>query len=309
LARVETVTVRLGFIAASTRLFQSLPLFIAQKKGMLKKEEIDLQIVPLPGVDHMISALDDGRVDISSTAVPYLIKGALRGSDAVAVVGGPANTLSTFVARPDIKSFADLKGKTVGLSLPVDVISIGARMLLAKNGLRDTDYVAKELIGTPVRAKCLESGDCAATALSQPDDILFLRKGYRALGNSYDVIPVLQFTVFAARRSWASEHKDVVVRFARAMGEAYRFMADPKNRDEIIAMGTSTTGAAPDVVSEIYDIYYKPNRGALPKQGEINVAGVTKTLELLGESRQLEGPLPATDKLIDLQFLKAAGMQ
>jgi ABC-type nitrate/sulfonate/bicarbonate transport system substrate-binding protein len=308
-ARAEPATLRLGFITASLHLFQSLPLYIAQQKGMLEREEIKLDIVALPGVDHMIAALDDGRVDVTSTAMPYLIKGVLRGSDAVAVVGGPANTISTFVARPEIKTFADLKGKTIGLSLPADVISIGARQLLAKNGLREPDYDVKELVGTPVRAKCLESGECAAVPLSQPDDILFVRKGYRALGNSYEVLPILQFTVFAARRSWANQQKDLLVRFARAMGEAYAFMAKPENRAEVMAMGATRTGAAPDVVSQIYDLYYEPYRGALPKHGEINVPGISKTIELLGGTGQLNAPLPPADKFIDLQVLQGAGMQ
>src|ERR1700740_1689706 len=97
LASTEPTRLRLGFIAASMHLFQSLPLYIAQQKGMLKQEGITLDIVPLPGVGHMINALDEGGVDVSSTAMPYLIKGVLGGSDAVAVLGGPANTVSTFV--------------------------------------------------------------------------------------------------------------------------------------------------------------------------------------------------------------------
>jgi ABC-type nitrate/sulfonate/bicarbonate transport system substrate-binding protein len=309
LASAETTALRLGFIAGSMHLFQSVPLFIAQQKGMLKREGIELEVVPLPGVDHMITELDGGRVDISSTAVPYLIKGVLNGSDAVAVVGGPANTIATLVSRPEIETFADLKGKTIGLSLPIDVISIGTRGLLAKHGLQSSDYATKDLIGTPVRAKCLESGDCAAVPLSQPDDILFARKGYHRLGNTHEVIPTLQFTVFAARRSWATQHKDELIRFARAMGEAYRFMADPANRDEVIAMGTATTGAASDVVAEMYKLYYEPYIGALPKHGEISMSGISKTIELLGGSGELKNPLPLPGKFVDLQFLEAAGMQ
>ena len=308
-AAAEPVTLRLGFIAASMHLFQSLPLYIAQQKGVLAHENIKLEIVSLPGVGHMIEALDDGRVDLTSTALPYLIKGVLAGSDAAAVVGGPANIPSTFVARPEIKTFADLRRRTIGLSLPVDILSIGARLLLAKNGLTNSDYSVKELVGTPARAKCLESAECAAVPLAQPDDIVLTRNGYRALGTSYDVIPTLQFTVFAARRSWANQHKDDLVRFARAMGEAYEFMAKAENRDEVVALATTATGAAPDVVSEIYDLYYRPYRGALPMHGEINVLGVAKTIELLGGSGALKSPLPSADQFLDLEFLQAAGMQ
>jgi ABC-type nitrate/sulfonate/bicarbonate transport system substrate-binding protein len=308
-ARADTTTLRLGFIGASLHLFQSLPFFVAQKNGLFDRQDIKLDVVLLPGVDHMITELDNGTVDISSTALPYLINGVLKGSDAVGVVGGPANMINSLVAQPEITQFADLKGKTIGLSLPVDVISIGARELLARHGVQASDFTAVSLIGTPARAKCLESGRCAAVPLSQPEDILFVRRGYHVLGDSREVIPTMQFNVFAARRSWAAQHKDEVVRFARAMGEADRYVADPAHREEVIAMGVASTGGPADVVAEIYKLYFEPNSGALPRHGEISMPGITAAIQLLGDTGQLQKPLPPAEKFVDLQYLEAAGLQ
>ena len=111
------------------------------------------------------------------------------------------------IAKPGIKSFADLKGKMFAMSLPVDTISIASRLLLAKHGLKETDYRTTELIGTQTRAKCLTGGECDAVPLGQPDDIVFAAKGYTKLGDSLEVIPVLQFNVIAARRDWAAQEQ------------------------------------------------------------------------------------------------------
>jgi ABC-type nitrate/sulfonate/bicarbonate transport system substrate-binding protein len=308
-ARPQPAQLRLGVIQASTRLFQSTPIYVAQEKGMLEREGISLDVVPLPGVEHMILELDKGSVDISSTATPYLIDLALKGSRAVAVVGGPANTIYHIVSRPEITSVEGLRGKIVGVSLPVDMISITTRKILEKHGLVEPAFTAKELIGTPLRAQCLESGECAAAPLSQPDDIIFGRKGFHLLADSHEIISDLQFTVLAARRDWAVQHKDLLVRFARAMGEAYRFTADPKNRDEIVAIATKATGTSDDIVRETYKLFYEPDIGAMPKHGEISLSGLSKVIELLGESGTLKQPLPAAGRFVDLQFLQAAGMQ
>jgi ABC-type nitrate/sulfonate/bicarbonate transport system substrate-binding protein len=308
-AGAEPVTLRLGFIKASLHLFQSAYLYVAQQKGMLDREGIKLDIVPLPGVSRMITALDDGTVDISSTAVPYLVEGALKGSDAVAVVGAPANTINSFVSRPDFTSFDQLKGKTIGLSLPVDIISIGARELLARHGLGKSDYAVRELVGTPERTNCLKTGDCAATVLTQPDDVTVAHEGFHILGNSHEVIPTLQFTVFAARRTWASQHKDAVTRFARAMGETFKFMADPANRDEVISIAAKATGASKDITTEIYKLYYEPYSGVLPKNGEISMPGMSEVIRLLADSKEISSPAPPADRFVDLQYLKSAGMQ
>jgi ABC-type nitrate/sulfonate/bicarbonate transport system substrate-binding protein len=300
---------RYGQIVGSVKSVSSLALYTAQRKGFLKRENIDLEVVRLPGVHHMIEGLDKNTVDLSHTATPYLIEGVLKGSGTVGVVGGPANTIFSVIAKPGIKSFADLKGKMLAMSLPVDTISIASRLLLAKHGLKDTDYRTTELVGTQTRAKCLTGGECDAVPLGQPDDIVFVAKGYTKLGDSLEVIPVLQFNVIAARRDWAAKNKDLVVRFARAFGDAYRFMRDPKSRDEVTAILVETTGAPPDVARAMLAFYYEPDRGVMPRQAEISLPGVAKVIELLGVTGALKAPLPAAERFVDLQYLKAAGLQ
>ncbi len=300
---------RYGQIAGSVKSVSSLALYTAQRKGFLTRANIDLEVVRLPGVHHMIEGLDKNIVDVSHTATPYLIEGVLKGSSTVGVVGGPANTIFSVIAKPGIKSFADLKGKMFAMSLPVDTISIASRLLLAKHGLKDSDYRTTELIGTQTRAKCLTAGECDAVPLGQPDDIVFAARGYTKLGDSLEVIPVLQFNVIAARRAWAAQNKDVVVRFARAFGDAYRFMRDPKNRDDVAAILTETTGAPPDIARAMLAFYYEPDRGVMPRQAEISLPGVAKVIELLGMTGALKAPLPVAERFVDLQYLKAAGLQ
>jgi ABC-type nitrate/sulfonate/bicarbonate transport system substrate-binding protein len=69
-AAADTIKLRYGVIAASARNIQSVALTIAQQKGFLAKEGVELDIVPLPGVEHMINELDKGNVDVSFTATP-----------------------------------------------------------------------------------------------------------------------------------------------------------------------------------------------------------------------------------------------
>src|SRR5437899_4529105 len=226
----DKVKLRYGQIANSARSVSSLALVTAQSKGFLAKENIELEVVGLRGVQYQIEELDKGTVDVSHTATPYLIQLVLKGSPSVAIVGGPANTIFSLIAKPEIKSYADLKGKMIGMSLPVDTISIASRLLLEKHGLKEPAFRTKELIGTPIRAKCLSDGDCDAVPLGQPDDIVFAQKGYTKLGDSLEVIPVLQFNVIAARRDWAAKNKDVVVRLVRDFGNPYQFIRDPSKR-------------------------------------------------------------------------------
>jgi ABC-type nitrate/sulfonate/bicarbonate transport system substrate-binding protein len=305
----DKIALRYGEIANSARGVSAVGIAIAQRKGFLEREGIDFKVVGLRGTSFQVEELDKGNVEVVNTAMPYLIQAVLKGSNSVGVVGGPANQVYSLIAKPEIKSFDDLRGKMVGMSLAVDTISIASRMLLEKHGLQDQAYRTKELVGTPVRADCLNKGECDAVPLGQPDDILFMQKGYNKLGDSLEAIPALQFSVIAARRDWARANPDAVMRLARAIGATYKFMRDKANREEVARLAAEATGAPIDVMRAVLAFYYEPDRGVLPKQGEIDMAGVAKVIELLGRSGELKAPLPAAERFVDLQYLKAAGLQ
>jgi ABC-type nitrate/sulfonate/bicarbonate transport system substrate-binding protein len=182
-------------------------------------------------------------------------------------------------------------------------------MLMEKHGLKEGDYRTVNLIGTGPRAECLSKGECFAAAADQPRDIQLMREGYTRLGDSHEVIPVLQFSVVAARRPWADTHKDVIVRFARAYADGYRFMRDPKNRDSVGRLMVEATDAKPDMVADILKLYYEPDRGVMPRQAEIKMDGIEKVIQLLADSGQIPKPAPPATRFVDLQYLKAAGLQ
>lgn len=50
-----------------------------------------------------------------------------------------------------------------------------------------------------------------------------------------------------------------------------------------------------------------PDRGVVPKQGEIDVKVLGEVIHVMAEVRELNFPLTPAEKLIDLQHLKTAG--
>ena len=309
-AAADTVTLRYGQIPSTVRSVSSLYLFIAQHRGFFAREEIKIDLVPIPGgTDKMVAALDQSAVDVTQTATPYLIRAALAGSDAVAIAGETANPIYSLIAKPDIRSFADLKGRVLGLSLPVDTISISMRKLLALNGLREADYSVKELVGTPVRFDCLKRGECDAVPLGQPEDFLAVGQGFRRLGLSTEAVGSFQFQVVAARRSFAQANKDAVVRFVRALGASFRFIRDGANRNDVVKAIVALTGASDEIARQTLALYLEPDRGVVPKQAEINLEGLAQVIAFMGEGGIIKAPLPAPERFVDLQYLRAAGAQ
>ena len=308
-ATPQKATLRMGVIGNSARSISQLGLYIAQRRGFLERENIALEIVPLRGVQYQIEELDKGSVDVSHTATPYLVQAVLAGSDSVAIVGGLANPVFAMLAKPGVSSLAGLKGKTIGLSLPVDTITIGSLKLLTKAGVGKGDFVTRELVGTPVRVECLVNGECDAVPVGQPDDLVLMQRGFVNLGDSLQVIPALQFNVIAARRAWAAAHADIVTRYARAFAGAYRYMNDPANRADVAALITQTTGAAPDIAAAIMKFYFEPPRGVMPVAAEISMDGMQAVVALMGEAGELKGALPDAARFVEMRYLRDAGVR
>jgi ABC-type nitrate/sulfonate/bicarbonate transport system substrate-binding protein len=309
-AAADPVVVRYGQIPSTVRSVSSLYLFIAQERGFLAREQITLDLVPIAGgTDKMVVALDRGAVDVTQTATPYLIRAALAGSDAVAIAGETANPVYSLIARPEIQSFAELKGRVIGLSLAVDTISISMRKLLALRGLGAGDYEVRELVGSPVRFDCLKRADCDAVPLGQPEDFIAIGQGYRRLGLSTDAVPTFQFQVLAVRRAWAQANQDTVVRFVRALGTAFEFIRNPANREQVVKAITAATGASEEIARATLALYLEPDKGVLPKKAEIDLKGLEQVIGFMREGGVITGPLPASERFVDLRYLRAAGMQ
>jgi ABC-type nitrate/sulfonate/bicarbonate transport system substrate-binding protein len=285
----------------------SLARFVAEKRAFFAEQNLSVQLVQIPGgTANMVKALDRGDVDLTQTATPYLIQAVLAGSDAIAVAGETANPIYSLIAKPEITTIADLKGKTVGLSLPVDTISISTRKLLALKGLSDADYRIKQLVGTPARFKCLQKGECDAVPLGQPDDLIAINQGYRRLGLSTDAVAAFQFEVVAASRSWAQAHEHTVVDFIRALAAAYRYIRNPLNHGEVVRYIVDLTGSSESVARETLKLYFEPDRSVLPKEAEISLPGLRQVIAFMLEAQVIAPPPPDPRRFVDVRYWREA---
>jgi ABC-type nitrate/sulfonate/bicarbonate transport system substrate-binding protein len=310
-ALAQTVTVRYGQAFSAARSIFSLPVAIAEREGFFAREGLSVQILqPIPGgADHQITALHNDGVDLTHVATPFLIRAALAGSDAVAIAAEFNNPIYSLVAKPEITSIAGLKGKLIGLADEYGTITLSARALMALHGLRRGEFGARVIEGTSGRWACLRRGDCDAVVLGQPHDLIAKEQGFRLLGDSTDAVPALLYTVTAVRRSWAEANREAVVRYVRALAGAFAFIRDGANRDRVARTVMQSTNASDAVALRTLALFFEPERGVLPKRGEIDMAGLERVIAMMAEAGALQRPLPSAERFIDLQYLRAAGIQ
>jgi ABC-type nitrate/sulfonate/bicarbonate transport system substrate-binding protein len=306
----QTLRLRYGQAFSAQSSIFSLPILLAERRGLFVRQGLDFHIVPVPGGGtKLIDALHQDIADVSHVATAFLIQASLKGSDAVAVVSEFNNPIYSLIAKPEIRTYADLKGKLIGVAAETGSITLSIRKLLSMHGLQRSDFRARFVDGTPARLACLTTGDCDAVPLGQPQDFVAIRRGYRLLGLSIEAVPEFVYTVTAARRSWAEKNREAVLRYVRAMAESFRFIRDPANREDVVRTIVDTTGFARANAELTLALYFEPERNVLPRQGEIDMKGMARVISFLGEGKVLKQPLPPAERFVDRQYLKAAGVE
>jgi ABC-type nitrate/sulfonate/bicarbonate transport system substrate-binding protein len=294
----------------------ALAYVAAQRKGFFERAGVRLQVVPyIPPQplgnqqDILMEALAKGEIDMTRSQLSFHVYHVLNGYEFAAVAGNTANQLWTILARPEIKNFADLKGKTVALTWPDDLITLSMLKQMGRHGIKPTDVRILVITGAGPRSECLRFGECDAVAANEPYDRALEAQGFRALGNSRE-LSTLPFIGEIVNKAWAQSHQQAVVAYIRGFAAAMRFINDPKNADEVRPLVQDVTRTSPEVASALMTkYYYDPTHPYLPKQAELDLEGFGRVIDLLGEYDKILKPLPAVSRFVNLDYAKAAGVQ
>ncbi len=124
------------------------------------------------------------------------------GADAVIVAGGD-NGFNHLFVQPEIRTLADLRGKTVAADVANTGWSFVLYRMLRQHGLARTDYTVAE-VGAPFRRFAAMRDDHMAAAILNPPFAFHARDaGLRDMGAVVDTIGPYLGTVPYVLRGWA----------------------------------------------------------------------------------------------------------
>jgi NitT/TauT family transport system substrate-binding protein len=210
-----------------------LPLQVAYHKGFYKDEGIELEIVLMP-TNVINTAALTGQIDING-AVTGTVGSAVQGSPMKLLIVTVGKPLLFLVSRKEIKDPRELKGKKIAGSSPGGTATVLAKQALKHYGLDPERDAAVLPMGgaTSSRFAALETGVVDATILPVPAVIFAREKGYNELAFLGDVAQFPQ-NGFGATDKKIRENPEEVYRMVRASLRGLVFLADGKNRDEVV---------------------------------------------------------------------------
>ena len=170
-------------VAYSSRDIAFLVGAIAEKRGFFKDEGLDVELIQAR-VNVALSALVSGDLDYT-LVFGSVVRSALKGLPLKVVAVSINRPLHFLIARPEIRSVADLKGKTVAVSSFGATADKITRALIREGGLdpeKDVKFVA---LGEPgARMMALQQGVVQATVASPPGPIEAQKRGLTILASA-----------------------------------------------------------------------------------------------------------------------------
>jgi NitT/TauT family transport system substrate-binding protein len=172
---------KLTIAVGGKNLLYYLPLTIAEARGYLKDEGLDVTIADFAGGSRALQALVGGSADVVSGAFEHTLNMQAKGVKLRAfVLQGRAPQIVLGVnpkTMPNFKSVAELKGKKLGVTAPGSSTNVLANFVLAKAGLKPGD-VSIIGVGTGSGAvAAMRSGQIDAISNLDPVITLLTRSG------------------------------------------------------------------------------------------------------------------------------------
>ena len=289
------------------------PIWAAQKNGYFERNGITVTLTPTPNSVFQLTNLIDGKFDIAMTAIDNVVAYDEKQGEAptvakpelIAFMGGD-NGFLRLITMPEVKTYADMKGK----QLSVDALTTGyafvLRKLLEENGLASTDYQLVKAGGVVERFEALCRKQHAGTLLISPFEVLAEAQGFNRLVNAVDELGHYQGLIGATRRGWAEQHERELVGYIRGYLSGLDWLFEPANKSEAILLLRSKFPAMSDhLASKSYDILLDPQNG-FSRKAEVSLEGVRAVLSLRSEYGNPRKYLNDPSKYLDLRFYELA---
>lgn len=307
-----------GAAAAQTKIEMTafggsgnLPLWVAIDRGLFAKEGLEVKLDRTKGSKELYADVMANKYPLASAAFDNTVaytegQGDVKydNFDVVAILGVHGG-LQAAVARPEIKSYKDVKGKVVAVDSPNSGYALLAYRLLDQNGLkRDQDYQLASVGGTESRMKAMKENKAVFALLSAPTNLEAKALGYTFLGDAAAAIGDYQGSAYVVRRSWAKDHEKEIVSLIRGVVAAHDYIFTNK-AGAMQVLQNRIKSAKPAEIEAMY-AELTGGRGGLSRKAEINLAGVKNVLALRSQYGQPKMTLTDPNKYIDNSYYEKA---
>lgn len=292
-----------------------LPWDVAKALGYFDQEGLDVDITYTKGGSEASTALASGSVEYSGNAIDHAIAAAERGKSLVMIADFMNQPGIALLVRPadreKYKTFADFKGKTIGVTSIGSATHVLATWMAHRAGLGKDDVKIIGVGGGATMISALTANQVDATYGNDPYATTLIKTGrgvqWLGLYTSADTRKALGFREYCftgalTRGEVAQKNPERTQKIVNALVRAQKYMATKTSAQIAAALSDEYRGGTPQ---GDWAASYSHSRPAYTPYGEIALEGVRAVIEtnnyFLGTTSKVD---PA--KLYDNSFVDKA---
>ncbi|MBI2849020.1 MAG: ABC transporter substrate-binding protein [Chloroflexi bacterium] len=285
-------------VAVATKSGGYTPLYVGMAKGFYAEEGLKVEPVIMK-TNIATAALLSGSIDF--VAPPGgILQAASQGAPVRVIMLFQNKPSWSLMARPEIRSVKDLKGKAVGMGTKGSSTEYVSMKILQSAGLdpvKDATYVG--LGGDPqVRLGSLKTGAVSALLETYPQTYLAAGQGAHVLAVAAEILPEWPQGGISSTLPRIKGSPEQVKGMLRASVKG--MMWAQNNKEETVKILMEQLELDRELVMKTYDDFMK----GMARNGEISDKGLVTEFATLKEFGQWKGEIPSANQLADWTILR-----
>ena len=278
---------KISYIATGSGNSPDWIIYIGRAKGFFKDNNLQIDMFSAQSTAAVIQQIIAGSGQIGGGGLTDPIFAMDQGAKVAILriqMGVPPYTLW---AKPQIKTFKDLQGKTVIVGGAKDITRIYFERMVTPNGLGKNDYSLIYAGTTSARYAALASGGADAAILLPPFSFRAQGQGYSLIGRLSDYVKDIPFTGLVVGQDWAHAHASQLVAFLKAYQRANDWFYVPANKAEAVDIFVKDSGQPKPDVEQTYD--YLSSIHAFTQDGTVTPASIGTLVKVMSDQGDLTG--------------------
>jgi NitT/TauT family transport system substrate-binding protein len=256
-AQASSVT-KVSYAYASPNGLHFVATVGGEKPDLPHKFGIEFDLLTTTNSPNAVNALVGGSVNVAAATPDSSWPAQDKAPDVKQLWPVANGTPYVMLAQPEYKKVSDLKGQTLGVSALVGGADTTAIKIMAnENGMSGTDYTLVQAGAISDRTAAMQAKSIAGCANLEPQASLLRDAGFPQIDTADNYAPLkgVHSIVLLAKQSWYQGNGEAPANFLRAWDAITKWIYDPANKDELIAIAKKTMGGTDAGAQAVYKLH------------------------------------------------------
>jgi ABC-type nitrate/sulfonate/bicarbonate transport system substrate-binding protein len=229
-----------------------------EKPDLPHKFGIEFDLLTTTNSPNAVNALVGGSVDVAAVTPDSAWPAQDKAPDVKQLFPISDGTPYVLLAQPEIKKAADLKGKTLGASaITGGADTTAIRVMLFENGVSEKDFTVVQAGAISDRTAGMKAKSIDAVAQLEPQATLLRDAGFPEIdnANNYPSLKGVHSVILMAKKNWYEGSADTAANFIRAWDAITKWIYDPANKAELLAIAKKTMGGNDQASEAVYTLH------------------------------------------------------